>query len=201
MPKPFALPNLRRSASFRRLIGLSAITFAQMLARLRGPWEIAQGNKQRSGRPWEVGGLQDHLLVMLLCCRCHVTQEFIGFFHAVGRSVIRRATKRIEPLAKPLFGVQRKPVISRKEAEALMADCTEQPIQRPGDDAAQRSHYAGKKKRHTLKTEYVVTARGRIASVSPSHPASRHPWPGHSPRRACAAGSRPRSCRQRLPGL
>jgi hypothetical protein len=29
-------------------------------------------------------------------------------------------------------------------------------------------------KRHTLKTEYVVTAEGRIASVSDSHPGSRH---------------------------
>ena len=35
-------------------------------------------------------------------------------------------------------------------------------------------HYAGKKKRHTLKTEYTVTAWGRIASVSPSYPGSHH---------------------------
>ena len=174
MPKPFSLSSLRRSASFRRLIGLSTVTFDRMLAQLRGPWDIAQGHKQRSGRPWEVGGLEDHLLVMLLYYRCYVTQEFIGFFYAVDRSVICRAIKRVETLAKPLFGVQRKPVISRKEAEALMVDCTEQPIQRPGDDAAQRSHYSGKKKRHTLKTEYVVTAQGRIASVSPSHPGSHH---------------------------
>lgn len=174
MPKPFALSRLRRSASFRRLVGLSSVTFDHMLAQLRGPWAVAQGNKQRSGRPWEVGGLEDHLLIMLLYHRCYVTQEFIGFFHGVDRSVTCRAIKRIESLAKPLFGVQRKPVISRKEAEALMVDCTEQPIQRPGGGAAQRSHYSGKKKRHTLKTESVVTAQGRIASVSPSHPGSRH---------------------------
>ena len=44
----------------------------------------------------------------------------------------------------------------------------------PGADAVQRAHYSGKRKRHTLKTEYVVTAQGRIASVSDSHPGSRH---------------------------
>ena len=157
MPKPFAASCLRRSASFRRQTGLSIVTFDRMLAQLRGPWAIAQGNKQRCGRPWEVGGLEEHLLVMLLYYRCYVTQEFIGFFYGVDRSVICRTIKRIETLAKPLFGVRRKPVISRKEAEALIVDCTEQPIQRPGDDAAQRLHYSGKKKRHTLKTEYVVT--------------------------------------------
>ena len=174
MPKPFALSRLRRSASFRRLIGVSTVTFDRMLARLRGLWAMAQSHKQRSGRPWEVGGLEDHLLVMLLYYRCYVTQEFIGFCYGVDRSVICRTIKRIETLAKPLFSVQRKPVISREEAEALMVDCTEQPIQRPGDDAAQRLHYSGKKKRHTLKSEYVVTAQRRIASVSPSHPGSRH---------------------------
>ena len=111
---------------------------------------------------------------MLLYYRCYVTQEFIGFFWNVDRSVICRAIRRIEAHAHPLFGVRRDPKITRREAEALIVDCTEQPIQRPGADAVQREHYSGKRKRHTLKTEYVVTAQGRIASVSDSHPGSRH---------------------------
>ena len=75
---------------------------------------------------------------------------------------------------KRLFGIRRAPQISRAKAEALIIDCTEQPIQRPKDDATQRAHYSGKKKRHTLKTEYIVTAKGRIAGVSPSYPGSHH---------------------------
>jgi len=145
-----------------------------MVAQLRAPWEAAERRKAKSGRPWEVGGLEDHLLIMLLYYRCYVTQEFIGFFWQVDRSVICRAIRRIERHAHPLFGVQREPKITRREAEALIVDCTEQPIQRPGADAVQRAHYSGKRKRHTLKTEYVVTAQGRIASVSDSHPGSRH---------------------------
>lgn len=149
-------------------------TFDRMVAQLRAPWEAAEQRKAKSGRPWEVGGLEDHLLIMLLYYRCYVTQEFIGFFWQVDRSVICRAIRRIEAHAQPLFGVRRDPRITRREAEALIVDCTEQPIQRPGEDAVQRAHYSGKKKRHTLKTEYVVTAEGRIASVSDSHPGSRH---------------------------
>ena len=61
-----------------------------------------------------------------------------------------------------------------QENWVLIVDCTKQSIQRPADDVAQRSYYCGEKKRHTLKTEYVATAQGRIASVSPSHPGSRH---------------------------
>jgi hypothetical protein len=169
-----SFPRLRRSACFRRLTGVSVATFDRMVAQLRAPWEAAERRKAKSGRPWEVGGLEDHLLIMLLYCRCYVTQEFIGFFWQVDRSVICRAIRRIERHAHPLFGVQREPKITRREAEALIVDCTEQPIQRPGADAVQRAHYSGKRKRHTPKTEYVVTAQGRIASVSDSHPGSRH---------------------------
>ena len=174
MPRQFTAARLRRSASFVRLTGVTVAVFDDMLARLGGPWNAVQRRKAKSGRPWEVGGLEDHLLIMLIYYRCYVTQEFIGFFYDVDRSVICRAIQRIETLAKPLFGVRREPKITKKEAEALILDCTEQPIQRPGVDAIQREHYSGKKKRHTLKTEYVLTAKGRIASVSPSFPGSHH---------------------------
>jgi hypothetical protein len=174
VPNRLSPAQLRRSACFRRLTGVSVATFDRMVAQLRTPWEAAERRKAKSGRPWEVGGLENHLLIMLLYYRCYVTQEFIGFFWQVDRSVICRAIRRIERHAQPLFGVRRDPKITRREAEALIVDCTEQAIQRPGEDAVQREHYSGKKKRHTLKTEYVVTDQGRIVSVSDSHPGSRH---------------------------
>ena len=170
----FSAARLRRSASFHRLTGVSVATFDQMLARLRGPWEAAARRKAKPGRPWEIGGLEDHLLVLLLYYRCSVTQEVLGFFYRVDRSAICRAIRRVEAQVKPLFALRREPRVGAEEAEALLIDCTEQPIQRPKDQAAQRAHYSGKKKRHTVKTEYIVTAEGRIASVSPSYPGSQH---------------------------
>lgn len=174
MPSRLSSVQLRRSSCFRRLTGVKVRTFDAMVGQLRASWDAAERRKAKSGRPWEVGGLEDHLLIMLLYYRCYVTQEFIGFFWQVDRSVICRAIRRIETHAQPLLGVRRAPKVTRSEAEALIVDCTEQPIQRPGTDAVQRAHYSGKRKRHTLKTEYVVTAGGRIASVSDSHPGSRH---------------------------
>ena len=130
MSRPLSAARLRRSASLRRLTGVSTATFGRMLERLRGSWEQMQRRKRKPGRPWEIGGLEDHLLVLLLYHRCHVTQEFIGFFHQVDRSVICRAIQRIEAPVKRLFGIRRVPRIKRAEAEALIIDCTEQPIQR-----------------------------------------------------------------------
>jgi hypothetical protein len=175
MASRLSAARLRRSASFHRLTGVSVATFDRMVARLRDPWEAAERGKAKSGRPREIGGLEEHLLVLLLYYRCYVTQEFLGFFHGVDRSAICRAIRRTEAQVKPLFALCRAPRISRREAEALIVDCTEQPIQRPKDDAAQRAHYSGKQKRHTLKTEYLVAgSTGRIVSVSDSHPGSHH---------------------------
>lgn len=174
MTQPFSARRLRRSPSFRRLTGVTVATFDRMLGQLQAPWDAAQRQKRKPGRPWETGGLEDHLLVMLVYYRCYVTQEFLGHLYRVDRSAICRAIKRIEAHAAPLFAVRRLPRISRPEAMALIVDCTEQPIQRPGRDAVQKAHYSGKKKRHTLKTEIIVTATGRIAALSPSHPGSHH---------------------------
>ena len=105
MPHLFSASRLRRSASFHRLTGVSVATFDQMLARLRGPWDAAARRKAKSGRPWGIpwgiGGLEDHLLVLLLYYRCYVTQEFLGFFYRVDRSVICRAVRRMEAQVKP----------------------------------------------------------------------------------------------------
>jgi DDE superfamily endonuclease len=174
LPHPFPAARLRRSASFHRLTGVSVATFDRMSARLRGPWDAAERREAKSGRPWEIGGLEDHLLVLLLHYRCYVTQEFLGFFHRADRGVIRRAIRRIEAQVKPLFALRREPKVGRHEAEALIVDRTEQPIRRPKDRAAQRAHYSGKKKRHTLETEYIVAGNGRIVGVSDSNPGSRH---------------------------
>lgn len=170
----FSAARLRRSPSFPRLTGVSVTVFDDMLRQLADPWTAALRRKRKSGHPRDVGELEDHLLVMLIYYRCYITQEFLGFFYNVHKSTICHAIQRIEVLAQPLFGVKRVPKISREEAEAMIVDCTEQPIERPGIDAVQRAHYSGKKKRHTLKTEYLITKAGRIAGVSPSRPGSHH---------------------------
>ena len=170
----FSAARLRDSAGFRRLTGVSVATFDEMLSQFSGPWEAIQARKIKSGRPRDIGGLEGHLLMMLIYYRCYVTQEFVEFFYRVHKSAICREIQTIEAIAKPLFGVKRESRVSRKEAETLIIDCTEQPIHRPGGPAVQKAHYSGKKKRHTLKTELIVTEKGRITSVSPSSAGSCH---------------------------
>jgi hypothetical protein len=139
MPSRFSACRLRRSASFHCLTGVSVASFERMPAPLRGPWEAAERGQAKSGRPRAIGGLAEHLLVLLLCYRGDVTQQVLGLFDGVDRSPICRAIRPTEAQVKPLLALCRAPKISRREAEASSIDGTEL-----ADPAAERRcHAAG----------------------------------------------------------
>lgn len=139
---------------------------------MRPAWDNLRQRKNRSGRPYGVGDLEDHLLVLLILYRCHITQDFLGLLYGVDKATICRALRRIEPLARRVLGVKRAIWITEEEAQTLLIDATEQQIQRP--QRKQKCWYSGKKKRHSIKNEIITTEAGRIVSVSPSAPGTVH---------------------------
>ena len=158
---------------FRSLTGVEPYTFLELVERLRPHWrERIEAPKNRSGRPWGVGGVEDHLLVLLILYRCAITQDFMARLYQTNKPTINRSLRRIEAVAARVLGVRRVVRVSREEAEALIIDSTEQPIQRPG--RKQRCWYSGKKKRHTIKTEIVITENGWIVSISKPAPGRVH---------------------------
>lgn len=160
---------LRHKKQFRSLTGVDVATFDTMIERLRPYWQKRVVEpKNRAGRPWGVGGLEDHLVVLLILYRCALTQDFMACLYGVDKAAICRSLQRIEKLAARVLGVTRRIKVSRTEAEALIIDCTEQPVQRPSRN--QRCWYSGKKKRHTIKTEVIVTERGKFVSRSKPAP-------------------------------
>lgn len=168
----FNASSLLYKRQFRYLTGVTPNIFQQMSERLRPAWERLCRRKNRSGRPYGVGGLEDHLLVMLILYRCHITQDFLGLLYGVDKATICRALRRIELLARSSLGVKRAIHITEEEAQALLIDATEQPIERP--QRKQKCWYSGKKKRHSIKNEIIATEKGRIVSVSKSAPGTVH---------------------------
>ena len=55
-------------------------------------------------------------------------------------------------------------------------DATEQEIPRPRDKRKRRTHYSGKRKRHTVKTQIAVNAEGLILHRAPHARGSRHDY-------------------------
>jgi hypothetical protein len=168
----FNVSNLLYKRQFRYLTGVSPEIFKQMADRLWPVWEQFSRRKNRSGRPYGVGDLEDHLLVMLILYRCHITQDFLALLYGVDKATICRSLRRIEPLARRVVGVKRKITVTEEEAQALLLDATEQPVQRP--QRQQKVWYSGKKKHHSIKNEIITTEAGRIVSVSKSAPGTVH---------------------------
>jgi len=99
MPKITA-SRLSRKPQFRRLTGVQPDIFRQMTSKLRPSWEKHETRKLRSGRPHGVGGLEEHLLLLLLAYRCHLTQDLLAVMFGVDKSTICRSLKRIEKPAR-----------------------------------------------------------------------------------------------------
>ena len=53
-------------------------------------------------------------------------------------------------------------------------DGTERPIQRPKDPDAQKAHYSGKKKQHTVKNNLLITADSKVVLLTPSYEGRMH---------------------------
>ena len=168
----FNASHLIRKRQFRYLAGVEPDIFHRMIERLRPLWEKTCRRKNRSGRPYGVGGLDDHLLVLLILYRCHITQDFLGLLYGVDKATICRSLRRIEPLARRVLGVKRTIKVTAEEAQALLIDATEQRIERP--KRGQKRYYSGKKKCHCIKNEIITTEEGRIVSVSKSVPGTVH---------------------------
>lgn len=164
--------RLLRKPQFRRLTGVSPDMFRGMVSKLRPSWGKQEARKRRSGRPHGVGGLEEHLLLLLLAYRCHLTQELLACLFSVDKSTICRSLKRIEKPSRHILGVKQSIKVTPHEAQALLIDATEQTIERP--KRGQKRYYSGKKKRHTIKNEVIATEAGRIVSVSKSAPGTVH---------------------------
>jgi DDE superfamily endonuclease/Helix-turn-helix of DDE superfamily endonuclease len=186
--------RLQRSPkAFRQLTGITPAAFDRLLAQLTPRHEQAEARrKARPGRRRKPGAgrkhaltLADRLLMLLIYYRTYTTHAFLGFLFGVDDSAVGR---NINPLQPPLAGIfripERRVKLDPEDIRELFFDATERPTRRP--EVGQREFYAGKKKRHTIKTQVVVVRRTkppgpgaksrkvRIAAVCPSVPGSMH---------------------------
>ena len=76
-----------------------------MLVKIRPFWERKEAKKRKTGRPHAVGGLEEHLVLLLIMYRCHVTQDFMALIVGTDKASICRALQRIAPIACRVLGV------------------------------------------------------------------------------------------------
>jgi hypothetical protein len=185
----------RRPDAFPCVTGLMRAEFEALLARFTRAERDARagsaltrvGGKPRvnapgGGRPYGRAAA-DRLLMALFWLRAYPTYELLGFFFGLHK---RNAQLNVRAALEVLDGLDGfpsdRPDPERKKARTaadvmaafpavcLIVDATEQRIERPQGEGAQKPYYSGKKKAHTLKTQLAVDPRGRVEAVSGSVP-------------------------------
>jgi hypothetical protein len=133
-----------------------------------------------AGHPFELD-VRDHLLLTVIWLRLYPIHEVLGYLFGVSDSTVSRLIERVLPvLEQSGRDGMRLPDPGRKRRRQLpdllkdipeltvIVDSFEQRVQRPPNDD---SHYSGKKKQHTLKSQIAVDSdTGRIVDMSDSVP-------------------------------
>ena len=156
----------RKPLLFRMFTGLTADEFDKLVAELE-PVARARKAKRSARRPRQrkpgAGRkvkllLTDQVLLTLLYYRAYISQEFVGFPFGVDKGTVSRKVQEIGLCMAGVFRIPEKKVrIDPDDLAAVFVDATEQPVNRP--KKKQRRSYSGKKKRHTLKHQVVVTRK------------------------------------------
>jgi hypothetical protein len=174
---------------FQKCTGLTVPVFEQLVDDVLPLYQAAeeerlsQRQRQRAigaGHPFELD-VRDHLLLTVIWLRLYPIHEVLAYLFDVSDSTVSRLIERVLPILEQSGrDGMRLPDPGRKRRRQLpdllkdipeltvIVDSFEQRVQRPPNDD---SHYSGKKKQHTLKSQLAVDSdTGRIVDVSDSVP-------------------------------
>ena len=174
---------------FQKCTGLTVALFDQLVEDVQPIYleaEVQRLNRPQrqralgAGHPFELA-FGDHLLLTVIWLRLYPIHEVLAYLFGVSDSTVSRLIERGLPILEQSGrDGMRLPDPGRKRRRQLpdllndipeltvIVDSFEQRVQRPPNDD---SHYSGKKKQHTLKSQLAVDSdRGRIVDVSDSVP-------------------------------
>jgi hypothetical protein len=179
----------RKPLLFKSFTGLELAEFDSIYKEIESrysQYELKRLSKRKRTRKVGAGNhfkltLRDRFLMLLMYYRLYITHILSGFLFDLDQSNVYRDIRHIEPLVKRCIPLpERLYNITRRlrtveevkkyfpEFKAFI-DVTEQEIQRPKDKNKKRNYYSGKKKKHTVKTQYMVNKEGKILHKSRHH--------------------------------
>lgn len=137
---------------------------------------LARENRKRkvgAGHPFKLH-LQERLLMFLVYYRLYTTSALLGILFDLDQSNVLKDIHKLEPLVKEVLPIPKKLHEKVKQLQTIeeittmfpelkaFVDATEQEIPRPKAKKKRKTHYSGKKKRHTVKTQLTVNVDGLI---------------------------------------
>ena len=126
-----------------------------------------------AGRPFKLK-VKERFLMLLVYYRLYTTYTLSGFLFDLDQSNICRDMSIIEPLVRRCIPLPKKLYKRTRRLRTIdeveeyfpgfkaFIDSSEQEIPRPENKRKRKSYYSGKKKKHTVKTQYMVNSEGTI---------------------------------------
>jgi hypothetical protein len=172
----------KNSAHFRNFSGLEVSEFNTLNNQITTRYSAFEEKRlQRNDRKRAVGAghpfvlsLTDRLLMLLIYYHMYPSSTLLGYLFGLSQTSVLKSIKKLEPLVSEALPLPKKEydkvrrLQSIDEIEAMFPgfkaflDATEQEIPRPKAKRKRRTHYSGKKKRHTVKTQLTVNKQGLI---------------------------------------
>jgi len=181
---------------FRSFTGLDIQEFNSIYEKVQSNYDeyehkrLSREDRKRkvgAGHPFKLP-LQARLLVFFVYYRLYITSALAGALFGVDQSNAIKDIHKLEPLVKEILPVPKKLHERAKklqtigEIEAMFpelkafVDATEQEIPRPKNKRKRRTHYSGKKKRHTVKVQLTVNSDGLIVHQTAHVKGSMHDY-------------------------
>src|SRR5712692_952112 len=194
MPSSFYERLSKKREMFRSFSGLDVAEFDSLLSRIKLAHEDHEKkrlsrrdrkNKIGAGHPFKLS-LEDRLLMLLMYYRSYVTSILLGFVFNLDQSNVLKDIRMLEPLVKECIPLPEKLHEMARRARTFeeverffpgfkaFVDSTEQEIPRPKNATKRKTHYSGKKRRHTVKTQLTVNRKGLIVHKPPHARGRRH---------------------------
>ncbi len=146
--------------------------------------EISQDKRQRdigAGHPFDLD-VKGRLVMILVYYRMYLTYDLTGHQFGLDQSSVSRNIRYLEPAVKQSIPIPSKFYADSKKINDIqqlheffpelivITDGTEQPILRPKNRTKRKTHYSGKKKRHTVKNQITINLKGEIIHKPPLLP-------------------------------
>jgi hypothetical protein len=172
----------RKPLLFKSFTGLAVSEFDVIAKEIESKYDEHERkrlyNRKRerdigAGRPFKLKA-KERFLMLLVYYRLYITFTLSGFLFDLDQSNICRDISILEPLIKQCIPLPKKLYKRSRRLRTIdeveeyfpgfkaFIDSSEQEIPRPKNKRKRKSYYSGKKKKHTVKTQYMVNSEGTI---------------------------------------
>ena len=185
----------KRPKQFISITGLTTQQFNFLSKQIQKQYKTTESKRLSKNRKRAIGAgrrfdlsVNDRILMLLMYYRMYTTYDLLGMIFDLDKSNVMRDIRYLEPAVKSSIPIPAKLYADSKKLKSLddiqqffpeliaITDGTEQQIPRPKNRTKRKTHYSGKKKKHTIQNQITINLDGIIIHKSTHSTGSRHDY-------------------------